>query len=170
MFYYFISKRASDDGKYDAPWIEAILYLGVVLSITLILSSITANYESTLDMGQAFKLVRFYGDVCCLFILIWNTTMRRRYSVQRKLDNQTMLWEQQNKQLTIFQCESYYETLISQKEELQYIQSIIEKYDGSLSIDTSTNIFMCTVIIPFNQKMKVIITSVELLHTISFIP
>lgn len=280
--YLLISKKASDDGKYNASWIEAILYFAVVLSITLILSSITANYESTLDMGEAFKLMRFYGAACCLFILIWNTTMRRRYSVQRKLDNQTMLWEQQNKQLnfsrgsielintklhdlkhqlenaensdnpevirqslhnarelitlynstqqtgnavldtiltemsmrcekdrinwsciadgkgfenieptdlysivhglldnaislsekvtvsekrvlsvttfvkkqlTIFQCESYYETLINQKEQLQYIQSIIEKYDGSLSIDTSNNIFMSTVIIPFNQKM-----------------
>lgn len=282
IFYFLISKRASDGGKYDAPWTEAVLYFAVVVSVTLILSSITAYYETPLEMAQAFKIMRFYGAACCFFILIWNTTMQRRYSVQRKLDNQTMLWEQQNKQLnfsrgsielintklhdlkhqlekaentddpeivrtsihnakelitlynstqntgnaildtilteismrcernrinwsciadgkgfeslentdlysiihglldiaislsekvatserrvlsvttfvkkrlTIFQCESYYETLIDQKDELQYIQNIIEKYDGSLSVDTSNNIFMCTVVVPNNQKM-----------------
>ena len=56
-------------------------------------------------------------------------------------------------QLTIFQCESYYQGTVDKEKELSYIENIIEKYNGSLSVDTSNNIFMCTLVIPFEQKM-----------------
>lgn len=282
LFYNLIAKKISDDGRYDSRPAEAIAYFAVVLSVALILSSITARYEEMTDIGYAFFVMRIYGAACCLFILVWNMFMRRRFTVQRQLDNQMLLWEQQKKQLnfsrgsielinsklhdlkhqlenaensddpevirksihnakelitlynstqqtgnpildtiltemsmrcekervnwsciadgksfdamestdlysivhglleiaidlsvaveakerrvlsvttfvknqlTIFQCESYYQGTVDKEKELSYIENIIEKYNGSLSVDTSNNIFMCTLVIPFEQKM-----------------